>query len=451
MALSSAQTQAIRKLLRTGATARVGRVLARHHPADAAALFTDLTPAESRLLFDALLETKQAGDALRALPETLLRDVLERIADDRLATMIGRRPPDEALWFLGLLPEERQPTVLTRLPGPLADELQRLRRYPAGSAGAIMTPRFLALPRERTAGEAIRELQQRGETLEAIFYLYVVDADGQLAGVVSLRQLILAPPDRPLYDLMVGEPVRVDVGEDQERAAAIASRYNLLAVPVTENGGRLVGVVTVDDLIDVIHEEATEDFYKVAGVDEGEHVFAPILRSVRKRFSWVLINLLTAFAAASIVALFESTLDRLVVLAVFMPIVAGLGGNSGTQSLTVMVRGLALGELEFGSTVKAVGRQLVIGLMLGAAAGLLTAGVVWLWRGNPWLGAAVFLAMLVNMALGALAGAAIPLVLRALRFDPALGSGVLVTAVTDCFGFLAFLGLATLFLPLLGS
>jgi magnesium transporter len=451
MALSSAQTQAIRKLLRTGATARVGRVLERHHPADAAALFTDLTPAESRLLFDALLEVRRAGDALRALPETLLRDVLERIADDKLATMISRRPPDEALWFLGLLPEERQPTLLTRLPGPLAEELQRLRRYPAGSAGAIMTPRFLALPRERTAGEAIAELQQRGETLEAIFYLYVVEAAGRLAGVVSLRQLILSPPDKPLSELMIAEPVRVDVLEDQERAAAIASRYNLLAVPVTENGGRLVGVVTVDDLIDVIHEEATEDFYRVAGVDEGEHVFAPVLRSVRKRFSWVVINLFTAFAAATVVSLFESTLSRLVVLAAFMPIVAGLGGNCGTQSLTVMVRGLALGELEFGSTIKAVARQLAIGTMLGAGAGLLTAGVVWLWHGNPWLGAAVFLAMLANMALGALAGAVIPLLLRALRFDPALGSGVLVTAFTDSFGFLAFLGLATLLLPLIGA
>jgi magnesium transporter len=423
MALSSAQTQAIRKLLRTGATARVGRVLERHHPADAAALFTDLTPAESRLLFDALLEVRRAGDALRALPETLLRDVLERIADDKLATMISRRPPDEALWFLGLLPEERQPTLLTRLPGPLAEELQRLRRYPAGSAGAIMTPRFLALPRERTAGEAIAELQQRGETLEAIFYLYVVEAAGRLAGVVSLRQLILSPPDKPLSELMIAEPVRVDVLEDQERAAAIA----------------------------VIHEEATEDFYRVAGVDEGEHVFAPILRSVRKRFSWVVINLFTAFAAATVVSLFESTLSRLVVLAAFMPIVAGLGGNCGTQSLTVMVRGLALGELEFGSTIKAVARQLAIGTMLGAGAGLLTAGVVWLWHGNPWLGAAVFLAMLANMALGALAGAVIPLLLRALRFDPALGSGVLVTAFTDSFGFLAFLGLATLLLPLIGA
>lgn len=451
MALSSAQTQAIRKLLRTGATTRVARVLERHHPADAAALFTDLTPAESRLLFDALLETRRAGDALKALPETLLRDVLERIADDRLAVMIGRRPPDEALWFLELLPEERQPTLLTRLPAPLAEELQRLRRYPKGSAGAIMTPRFLALPRERTAGEAIAELQQRGETLEAIFYLYVVEADGRLAGVVSLRQLILSPPAKTLAELMVAEPVRVDASEDQERAAAIASRYNLLAVPVTESGGRLVGVVTVDDLIDVIHEEATEDFYRVAGVDEGEHVFAPLGRSVRKRFSWVVINLFTAFAAATVVSLFESTLDRLVLLAAFMPIVAGLGGNSGTQSLTVMVRGIALGELEFGSTVRAVLRQFAIGVALGAAAGLLTAGVVWLWHGNPWVGAAVFLAMIANMSLGSLAGALIPLLLRALRFDPALGSGVLVTAFTDSFGFLAFLGLATLFLPLIGT
>jgi magnesium transporter len=247
--------------------------------------------------------------------------------------------------------------------------------------------------------------------------------------------------------MMITEPIRADVFMDQEEAARLVAKYELLALPIVDEGGRLEGIITVDDVIDIIKEEGTEDMYRMAGLAGEDRVFTPVARSVRMRLPWTVVNLLTATLAASVVGLFEKTVNEFIALVTFMPVVAGVGGNGATQTATVIIRAIALGELEFASAWRAVVKQVMVNVCLALAAGSVIALAALLWKGNPVLGLVLACAMIINLGLVAgLSGALIPLLLQALKFDPALGSGIIVTCLTDAFGFLSFLGLATIFL-----
>jgi magnesium transporter len=245
---------------------------------------------------------------------------------------------------------------------------------------------------------------------------------------------------------MIREPVAAQVDADQEEVARLVARYNLLAIPVTDEARNLLGVITVDDVIEVITEEATEDMYNLAGLSEADRVFSSPSTSVRKRLPWQLLNLGAVFISAWVVGLFEQTLDRIVILTVFMPVINGMGGNGGVQALTVVTRAMALGEIEFSSGLRAVGKELVVGLAIGVCAGAVAGGIAWLWQGNPYLGLVLLVAMSVTLTVAGLLGAAVPVLLKALRQDPALGSGAIVVTVTDAFGLFCFLGLGTLML-----
>ena len=273
-----------------------------------------------------------------------------------------------------------------------------------------------------------------------------MDDAHRLLGIVPLLKLVATPPATPVADLMIAEPISVSADADREEAAQLVTRYDLLALPVTDPDERMVGVITVDDVIDVINEEATEDIYHLAGLSEADRVFAAARVSISKRLPWMLLNLGTAFTAAYVVGLFESTLDQLVSLAIFLPVVAGVGGNGGIQTLTVITRSIALGEIEFSSGLRAVGKELWVGLVTGSVAGVLAGLLAFLWQGNPILGLVLLLAMVITMTAASLLGAAVPLLLKGLGLDPALGSGVLVTFCTDALGFFSFLGIATLLL-----
>lgn len=438
--------EVVRRLLLTGAQHRVERVIDKLHPADIAELFGALTSGELRSLLDVLLATGRAGRTLRELPEALLADLLEQFPDGRLTAIITRLPPDDAMHLLAQVPEERRTAIVEKVPDGRRVELDRLLRYPPRTAGALMTPRVLGLAEGATADGAINEIRRQGEQIEEASYLYVVDDGRRLRGVVPLRRLVAAPPNQTLAQLMIEDPVAVSAQADQEEVALLVSKYNLLAIPVTDESGQLLGVITVDDVIEVIHEEATEDMYHMAGLSEDERVFSPFGRAVNKRTPWILVNLLTAFLAASVVGLFQESIASVVALAVFMPVVAGMGGNMGTQTLTVITRGLALGELQFSSALRAILKQVGVGVFVGAIAGVVAGVIAYAWLGNVMLGVVLFAAMMANMAVAGLTGAAIPLALKAAGQDPALGSGVIVTAFTDIFGFLSFLGLATVFL-----
>ena len=446
MATPEFTARTLRRLLASGVTTRAERLLSKMPPADVAPLLSDLTQDEVRTVIDLLFRQRRAARVLRELPHEMLPQIFEAIPDERIAEVIARLEIDDLLELVEFIPEDRRDNVLNLLPARRRDDLMKAELYPEASAGRVMTTSFVALDAKMTAQEAIDSIRSHGEEDESILYLYVVDDQRCLTGVVPIRRLVAAHPNRPVGELMIREPVSVRAESDQEEVADIVRRYDLLAVPVVDVDYRMLGVITVDDVIDVITEEATEDMYHLAGLSEEDRVFSPAHISIQKRLPWMLVNLATSFLAAWVVGLFERTLEEVVALAIFMPVVAGMAGNSGTQSLTVITRGIALGELEFSSGGRAALKELAVGLAIGAVTGLASAGIAYYWHANPVIGLALFLAMIVSMAISGLMGAAVPLSLKALRQDPALGSGVIVTTFTDVFAFFAFLGIATLLL-----
>jgi magnesium transporter len=318
--------------------------------------------------------------------------------------------------------------------------------YSPNSAGGRMIPRFLAVVPSTTVGEAIQKIR-KAEKDVPLFYLYVVNERGQLVGVTSLSQLVKSPDEVLISELMTTDLVILTPYADQEEVARVVSQKHLLAVPIVEpEKERLIGLVTIDDVIDVLEQEATEDMYRIAGLSKGDRVFSPPHRSLIKRLPWNALNLVTSMLAATVVGLFEGTIAKLVALATFMPVVAGIGGNTGNQTLTVIIRGITLGELEFSSALKAIAKEIIVGVSIGIVMGGTVALVAFIWKGSYMLGLVIALAMIANLFVAALAATAIPLTLKRLGQDPALGSTVLVTMCTDVFGFLSFLGLATLFM-----
>jgi magnesium transporter len=437
----------VRRLQRMGATSNLVNLLQKQHPADLAQLFSEL-PEKDRHSGFSLLADRNSRLAMEALSE-LGPEAGARLLSDRSAEEVVRLmqdlPSDDAAALVDYLPEELSTAVLELLQKKPGGEVGELLEYAEQTAGRIMNPKVFALAEDMTAAEAITALQGSRD-VEMVFYLYVIDSRRHLVGVVSLRRLLLVPPATPLKRIMTTDLISVRADMDQEEVARQVASYNLLAIPVVDEENKLVGVITVDDVIDVIKDEATEDVYRLAGVAGDDRVFTSPIESLRKRVPWLQVNLVTAFIAAFVVGLFEKTIDKVTALAVFMPVVAGMGGNAATQTLTVIVRGIALGELTWANTRKALLKEAAVGIGNGLACGVVAALVVWLWKGDPILGGIIGAAMLINMFVAAIAGTLIPLALRALKVDPALASSVFITTLTDVFGFLSFLGLATVFI-----
>jgi len=371
----------------------------------------------------------------------------DRSAED-IARFLHEIPSDDAAVIIEQLPQELAAAVVALIQARPGAGVGELLEYAEQTAGRIMNPNVFALNEDLTAGESITALQGARD-VEMVFYLYVVDSRRHLVGVVSLRRLLLVAPETPLKRIMTTDLISARVDTDQEEVARQVASYNILAIPVVDEENKLAGVITVDDVIDVIKDEATEDVYRLAGVSTDDTVLSTPGESLRKRLPWLLVNLVTAFLAASVVAVFQGTISQVVALAVFMPVVAGMGGNAATQTLTVIVRGIALGELTWSNSRKALIKEGLVGLGNGAALGLVAAGGAFALRGDPILGLILALAMIINMFVASIAGTLIPLSLRALKIDPALASSVFITTLTDVFGFFSFLGLGTLFLRFL--
>jgi len=438
----------VKRLLRMGATANLVNLLQKQYPADLAQVFSELPEKDRTSIFTLLAErnSRLAMEALSELgPEVGAALLADRTADE-IVKLIQELPSDDAAALIDHLPEEVSSAVLELMQKkPASADVGELLDYPEKSAGRIMNPKVFALSEDMTASEAISALQSSRD-VEMVFYLYVIDSRRHLVGVVSLRRLLLVPPETPLKRIMTTDLISVRVDVNQEEVARLVASYNLLAIPVVDEENKLVGVITVDDVVDIIKDEATEDVYRLAGVASDDRVFTPPIESLRKRLPWLVVNLGTAFLAASVVKLFEGTIGVVTSLAVFMPVVAGMGGNAATQTLAVIVRGIALGELTWSNTRKALLKEAAVGIGNGVVCGLIGAGLVWLMQGNPWLGMILGLAMVINMFVAATAGTLIPLTLRAARVDPALASSVFITTLTDVFGFLSFLGLGALFI-----
>ena len=437
----------VKRLLRIGATANLLNLLQKQHPADLAQVFGTLLDTERHSVFSLLLERspRLAMETVSEMgPEEGAKLLTGRAADE-VAKLLQELPSDDAAALINYLPEELQNEVLELMRRKESGQVESLLEYGERTAGRIMNPQVFALDEDLTVAEAITALQSSRD-VEMVFYLYVVDGRRHLVGVTSLRRLLLVSPETPLKRIMTPEVTSVRVDTDQEEVARLVASYNLLAVPVVDEGNKLAGVVTVDDVIDVIKDEAAEDLLRLAGVSGDERIETPVMEAIRKRLPWLGINLVTAFVAAAVVATFESTIQQVTALAIFMPIVAGMGGNAATQTLTVIVRGLALGEVSFASARKALAKEAAIGFGNGVVLGVVAAGVAMATKQDPMLGLVLGMAMMINLFVAATAGTIVPLGLKALKVDPALGSSVFITTFTDMVGFAAFLGLATVFL-----
>ena len=418
------------------------------HPADRAETFADLGADDQHELLPRL-DAESTAEILEELEDEDARAAATHLSPERLADVLDEMEPDAAADILGDLPPERAASALAEMEE--ADDVRPLLAYDDDTAGGLMTPEFFALRESMTAQQAIAFLRARDPNAESPYYLYVVDAQDRLVGVLGLRMLITSLPTVLVGDVMIRDIRTVQAGTDQEEVANLMTKYSLLALPVVDVDGKLVGVVRSSDIAHVIEEEATEDIHRLSNISsEGDlGPWSPVRTSVQRRLPWLYINLFTAFLAAWVVSQFEATIAQLAVLAVFQSIVAGQGGNAGTQTLAIMVRGLALGEIEIGDVGPALLREIGIGVLHGVAVGIAVGIGAWLWKGIPFLGVVIGLAMIGNMIAAGMAGTLVPLTLKSLKLDPALASAVLVTTVTDCVGFGLFLGLATAFLPLL--
>lgn len=414
--------------------------LAELHPADQAEILEEISePARDALLSE--LTEEDLADVVEHLDEEPRSEWLAHLDADLLSRLLVLVDDDLAADLVEELPDDRVQEVLALLEDP--EGVTELLSLPEDSAGRWMSPDVISLKRNWSVDEAFTHLRKMALDADQPFYLYVVDEEDVLVGVVLLRRLITAPPETPVEQIMTGDVISVRVDMDQEAAAERLRHYDLMALPVVDPQGRLVGVLTADDVLDVQVEEATEDILLQAGLDAESSALNPIGVSLRQRVPWLLVNLVIGFFSALIVSFFEETIARVAVLAAFMPIIAGHGGNTGCQTTTLVVRGIALGEIYRRSIPKLVAREVSFGLIYGALAGALTGILAFVLTRDIRLSGVVFAAMVGNIIVAGFAGAVIPLGLRALNIDPALASTVWLTTFTDWVGFFLLLGLGT--------
>ena len=434
-----------RKLLREGDTGGALAFFNRMHPVDQGEVLVGLAGGRQQELLSALAPTETAAIMEHLEPEDLLR-MCETIEPLVMSRILDETSPDVAADILNDLPHEKLSEILDGMKA--AEEVLPLLQHPDDTAGGLMTPDLPVVPDHMTTSIALDRLRLLGPDAEDFLVVFVVDDDGRLVGTLSVTRLALSRPTTVVGDITDHEFIAVRPETDQEESARLMERYNLNQLPVIDQDGRLMGVILAEDMVDVVEEEATEDMYRMAGIG-GERVFGPLSHSLRRRLPWLYMNLATAFLAAVVITLFESTIARVVALAAFLPVVAGQGGIGGTQTVTLVVRSMALGEVASHAGSRLLTREVILGLANGVLLGIVVGVIAFAWKGNPMLGLVLGLAMLGNMVVAALAGAGVPLLLRRLHLDPAVSSAVFVTTFTDVIGFLLFLGLSAAFINFL--
>lgn len=420
------------------------------HPGDLAELIEDLEDRQKKELVE-LLSDEEAAAIMQEMEEHDQVALVRLLEKKKASAILQEMDADDAVDLLGELPEEEARELLTLMDDD-AVEYRGLLSYPGESAGGIMTTEYISLPGDLPAEEAIGRLREIAPRAETIDYVYVVDEDSRLIGVLSLRDLIAATDGTLLRDIMRRNVISVEAATDQEEVARVVAKYDLLAVPVTGDDGRLLGIVTVDDVLDVIEQEATEDIYKLAGtgnVDGVELVEAPVWKVVRRRLPWLLLSMAGGILSGSVIGIFESTLEAIFILAVFIPVIMDMGGNMGTQSSTIFVRGIATGEIGPADVWRYFFREIRIGLSMGFLTGILIAIAAYIWQGNFYLGLVVGVSMTATVIVAALIGTLVPLLCNMVRIDPAITAGPFVTTIKDVTGLLIYFGIATLFLAYL--
>jgi magnesium transporter len=434
----------IKRLLGGKSSRSLHTILLKIEAADLSQLFNILNDHEERHLIDALIAIDKASDTLIELPVQQLKEVFTKIDQQKIFNIILKSQEDEATYFLHVLGDpDQQNEILEKIPEHKRARLRQLLNYPRESAGRMMTTEVFTLPIQMSAQDAIERIRNRSQDV-SIYYIYCVDENNHLMGVLSLRELVSAPAHTPLQNLIKNEVLSVSTLDSEKDVAQLVSHYDFIAVPVVDENKSLKGIITVDDVVDIIQEQATADIYASAGLQEDDKVYSSVAFSVKNRIPWILLNLMTASIAGSVMSLFEHTMEQLIILAALSTIVSGVSGNTGTQSLTVVTRGLAIGDFNFTTYLKAILKEISVGAIMGVIVGICSAALVYFWKGNPVVAVIICFTMILNSIMATLLGCVIPLLLKRFKIDPASGSGVLLTFITDSFGFFTFLGIATL-------
>jgi len=438
------------RLLRRQAHTNLVKLIHKTHPADIAVLFRYFTDEQQSKVFMLMREDEHTAEFLVELDDTLLSNLLQDETPERISGLIEHASANDQSYILGTLEKDQAQSVIDLLKTEEQEEIEELMGYPEDSAGAMMTTDIFTLYQNSTCKDALNSLQDQTEA-EMVFYLYITDEDDRMVGVASLRALATTPSDTLLKNIMVKRVHSVRPDTDQEEVAQIVARYNYLAVPVLDEDDHLLGIVTVDDVVDVIREEATEDFLQMAGAGKDREI---LLKSswenARARLPWLFASWIGGIIAVSIIGIFEDMLENIIALAAFIPVIIGMGGNIGTQSSTIIVRGMATGRIEIGNEIKILFKEIRVGLILGGLYGLLL-GVFANFRFfdvDPLLGFVVGLSIFCSMLIATAVGTFIPLVLRKLDIDPAIATGPIVTTSIDILGVLLYFLIAGYFLTI---
>ncbi|CBH20254.1 putative magnesium transporter [Acetoanaerobium sticklandii] len=376
-------------------------------------------------------------------------NLLSLFSKNRQAQIISEMSSDELVDLLGTLDEDEQNEIITNMNTEEVEEVKTLLSYDPESAGGIMATEFISIKETDTVNETINYLRTMAPDSETPYYIYVVDDLDVLKGVVPLRQIIVSTPDTLIKDIMIENIISAPVDMDQEEVSHIFEKYGFMAIPVVDHNGEILGIITVDDVMEIMKEEYTEDMFRLAGLDEEEKVAGTVIGAIKSRLPWLLVNLVTATLAAKTVSLFENTIAQIVALATFMPMVAGMGGNAGSQTLTLIIRGIAIGEISYENQAGILKKEIAIGIINGLCLGLVVGVLGYFWVGSLAFGFVIGTAMLLNLIVATISGYLVPILLKKVGIDPALASAVFVTTVTDVLGFFFFLGLATVMLQYL--
>ncbi|KYG59148.1 magnesium transporter [Planococcus maritimus] len=418
-----------------------------HHPYDQAS-FYEKAEGETRQLLYQYLSPKEMADIFEAIEvdddeyEDLFKEMDTRYASDILAYMYT----DDAVDVLNELNKDQVASYLTIMDKDSAQQIKDLLHYEEYTAGSIMTTEFVAIPKNSTVRSAMNILRNAAPNAETIYYVFVIDEDRKLSGIVTLRDLIVADEDTLIGSIMNDRVVSVQVSEDQEEVARMIKDYDFLALPVVDFQDHLLGIITVDDIIDVLDEEASDDYSKLAAVSDMDTFDRGPLTAAKKRLPWLILLTFLGMITANLMGMFEATLDQVALLAVFIPLIAGMAGNSGTQALAVAVRGIATGDIEEESKMKLLFREAGTGLITGVICGVVVVGLVYFWKSELVIGMLVGTAVASSIFVATLAGSFIPLLIHRMKIDPAVASGPFITTLNDIISILIYLGLATTFL-----
>lgn len=420
------------------------------HPYDQAEFFSGLNDDTRAKVYNFLSPEEMAElfENLEADEEDF-KDVLAQMNPNYAADMLSNMYADDAVDVLNELDKDQVASYLTIMDEEAAQEIKDLLHYEEYTAGSIMTTEFIAIAANQTVRSAMHILKNEAPQAETIYYLFVIDEEKRLAGVISLRDLIVADDDTMILEIMNERVVSVSVGEDQEEVARMMRDYNFLALPVVDFQKHLLGIITVDDIIDVMEEEASDDYSKLAGIADLDSVDRNPFSAAKKRLPWLIILLFLGMFTASLIGRFEETLNKVAILAVFIPLIAGMAGNTGTQALAVAVRGIATGDLEKESKWSIILREAGTGLITGFICGILVTFVVFFWQGDLFLGALVGISIFITLIIATLAGSLVPLLMHRLKIDPAVASGPFITTINDIISILIYFGIATAFMSYL--